>query len=165
MKRLLSQTIIGWLVIVLFIGFLITGAKAATSDEKANELFVESFLLVESAKEAEKTSYVIAFEHLNNALANLETIVVKYPSSNLDVKLLLGKVLIGGYTFKEFSKTILPRAKIASAAEGNILACSYFIAKEDSDESDDEELGYLLGDITFSYMEIGDYNEALRVIS
>jgi tetratricopeptide (TPR) repeat protein len=157
MKKLLPLILVGFLGILLSVS-----CSGADDNAGANRLFVEAFQLVKSAQEAEKTSYVEAFKLYQNALAKVESIPEKYPSSDLAVKIVQGDVKLGSYSLTEFKEVFLPQAKMKAEIEENPLACALFVARTIGNAHDKAEA---LAEIAGKYAAVGQYDRALLEVA
>lgn len=147
-KKLLFHIIIACLTILLLTGF-------SSPDEKANKLFVEAFQLIKPAQELEKVSYAEALKLYEDALAKLDRIISKYPSSQLAVKLIQDEAKIESYTITEL-KEIVSQVKMKADAEASPLACALFVAAH-------WDLT-VVADIAGKYAEAGQYDQALQIV-
>ncbi len=140
---------------------LVSFYGCSSPDENANKLFVEASQLVQKAQETEGMSYSDAFELYNDALTRLEKITSKYPSSQLAVNLAQGNLKIGTYTITDFKESVVRQAKIKADAEGDFLACAFFLTtKIDGSPSNKSRM---LIEIANTYTEIGKYDKAFEV--
>jgi tetratricopeptide (TPR) repeat protein len=109
---------------------LLTLCACSSPDEKANKLFVEASGFVKQAREAENISYVKAYKLYNTALANIEKITSKYPSSNMAVQIAQGQLLLDLYKIPDFRTSILENSRARAQAEEDPFLCSAQIEME-----------------------------------
>jgi tetratricopeptide (TPR) repeat protein len=124
-------------------------------EKKAAARFDEVTTLVKQAQEAEKTSYVQAYEIYKKAFEQLNFIKAEYPSTTIGKYIASGEATVGEFNFKnitakyadppnsnlivnvedikkpliytEFRDRILPNAKLKAEGEGgDTLACAQF---------------------------------------
>jgi tetratricopeptide (TPR) repeat protein len=154
----MRKSLVRGLVVLLVVMFLVA---FSSPDEKANKLFVEAYQLINSAKEAEETSYPDALKLYKDALIKLESIVLDYPSTRLAVEIIQDKAKIGDYNVTEFKTRIVPLAELRAEAEGDLLACAFLLA---TTISDIEERGEALAMIAGRCAEVRQYDKALRIV-
>ena len=105
------------------------GGCAAREEENAGRLSREASLLVASARNQEGTRYASALELYEEAVAKLERIVSRYPSSPLAERLARDEAEIGGYTLGALKQVVLPQMRRKAEAESSPLACALFVAR------------------------------------
>jgi tetratricopeptide (TPR) repeat protein len=142
-------------------GLFVTLRDWFNPDARANKLFVEASQLMRAAQEAEQTSYVEAFKDYQAALANLEKVTTRYPSSQLAVQLTAGQTKIGPYTLAEFQEAV-SKVQARADAEGSFLACALFIANHTKDASHKTRI---LRQVALAYAQAGQYNLALQTVN
>ena len=130
--------------------------SCASPDEKANKLYVEAVKLVESAQKVEDTSYRDALKLYKEALAKLERIISKYPSSQIAVKIASGKIK----DMKNLKENIIPKVSLKAAAEEDPLACAVMVASASKRGSGN---GAFL-ELAEKCLEVGRRDEALKVL-
>jgi tetratricopeptide (TPR) repeat protein len=124
-----------------FVTVCLAGAislSCASPEKKANKLFVEAVQQTQLAQEAERDDYVTALKFYEEALQRVETIISRYPSSDIAVKIIQGESRIGLFSATELTKRVVPEVRLKAAAEGNPLGCANFLA--DTVEGDDQRI-------------------------
>ena len=114
---------------IFLIGILYFFSGSSTDpNAKANELYVEASRLFESVK-AERGSYSRALDFYKKAKENIERILSKYASSNVDVNLVSGQTKLSSLTLNEFRKPEISLGQLAEA-EKKPLFCALLVAKQ-----------------------------------
>jgi hypothetical protein len=154
MKTLLPRLITGWAALMLM-------ASCAGPEEKANTLLTEATHLVQSAQEAEQTSYAAIFTLYQEALSRAEALISQYPPSPAAEQLIRGEVKVGPYTLAELRDTVISQAKVKAEAEESPLACALLVAKTTADGA---ARGRLLADIASKYANAGQHEQVVPIV-
>jgi len=104
-------------------------AGCSNPDQKANKLYVEASELVKAGQAAEDTSYAAALGLYTDALAKIESITAKYPSSLMAVELAGGKSRIGPHSIQEFRDLVIPSIRYKADAEDDAAMCALLVLK------------------------------------
>jgi len=161
MRERLDRTLQGalaCLVSMALVGFGCAGGE----EEKTGELLREASRLVKSAREVEQISYAAAQELYEEALAKLERIVSRYPSSPAAQMLTREETKIGGYTLAALKRVVLPQIRSKAEAENSPLACALFVAQAIREP---ELRMPLLIEVAAAYAKIGKMDRASGLLA
>ena len=156
-KRMLHG-VLGCLMVVAWVG----SGCADRQEESASQLSRDAARLVASARDLEQTRYAGALELYEEAVAKLERIVSRYPSSPLAEGLARDEAEIGGVTLGELKQVVLPQMRRKAEAESSPLACALYVAR--AIKTPEIEMPLLIR-IAAAYNEIGQRQRASDLLS
>ncbi len=130
--------------------------SAVEQDQEANKLYVEAYQLSELAWQVVSYSEALALH--KKALTNLETIISRYPSSNVAVELIRKNEL---EEVREDLRWTIPLAD----AEKSLFACAVYLIKNWYTGGGDPVDDFVeLSTIAAKYANIGQKDKALKIL-
>ena len=128
-------------------------------NEKANQLYVESNQIIQTMKTTGVDDHSKVYTSYKEAKQKIETILSKYPSSDLAVGLTSNKMKISGLTLNKFME-VESYFKYSFECKQDLMSCVVFLAENINDDS---EKAFALAEIAVKYAELGQLSKALSI--
>ncbi len=147
------------MAIILPLCLIMLFACSVDPNVKANELYVEASIQIESAI-ADTNSYSNAYKSIDNAYQSIELISSQYAQSNVGMNLISGSLDVSGFTLEHLQK-LHGSLKQLALAEQEVLPCALLVARSLNDVTERITSITTIGKI---YADSGQDSIALRTI-
>ena len=158
-EQYLKNNNITFLIVFSLILFII---GCSSPEEKANALYVDSVQIIQSANIIKTKSYSKTYDLYKVANKNINTIISKYPKTNISVEIISNRLKILNYSLNEFQK-LDDLFKKWAEAEQDPLLCSLLIANTIDDKDGGKPLA--LNNIAKFYAATGQKEKAKEIFS
>lgn len=113
--------------------FIMTSVGCASPEEKAASLLTEAAKLVNEGEKASSESFITAYAAYQAAQVKLDRIRNDFGQTKAATDLDNGSAMFGPFSGTDFSRVVVPQAKLKAEAESSPIVCAEYLARSASD--------------------------------